>query len=137
MTLFGTVIGLVAIALGAKSARVSIEGLLLTDAIVVYGTPCKGLLRALVPWLQAEGLTLGQIVIVTGDTLQGRQWLLAHELGHVRQMLLLGPLMAVAYPAASLIAWLRGKQYYTDNWFEIDARAFERFAKRVMTRSPF
>jgi hypothetical protein len=137
MTLFGTVIGLVAIALGAKSARVSIEGLLLTDAIVVFGAPCKRLLRLLVPWLQAEGLTLGQIVILTGGTLSGRQWLVAHELGHVRQMLLLGPLMAVAYPAASLIAWLRGKHYYTDNWFEIDARAFERFAKRVMTRSTF
>jgi hypothetical protein len=42
----------------------------------------------------------------------------AHEQVHVRQYELLGPLFLLAYPAASLLAWLRGQCPYAGNAFE-------------------
>ena len=46
----------------------------------------------------------------------------AHELVHVRQAELLGPLFIPAYFGASVWAVLRGRHLYRDNWFEVDAR---------------
>jgi hypothetical protein len=45
-----------------------------------------------------------------------------HEQIHVRQVELWGPLFLPAYLLASAWAWKRGRNYYLDNWFEVDAR---------------
>lgn len=46
-----------------------------------------------------------------------------HELVHVRQYERLGPLFFIAYPASSLLAVLRGRHPYRENWFEMEAFA--------------
>lgn len=48
--------------------------------------------------------------------------LAVHEGAHVLQGRILGPLFILAYPIASLVAWVRGGHVYRDNWFEIQAR---------------
>ena len=45
-----------------------------------------------------------------------------HEQAHVRQVELWGPAFIPAYLAATAWAWARGRHYYLDNWFEVDAR---------------
>lgn len=45
----------------------------------------------------------------------------SHELVHVSQYELLGPLFLLAYPCSSLLAALRGGCPYRDNYFEIQA----------------
>ena len=48
--------------------------------------------------------------------------LVEHELHHVDQQIVLGPLFLLAYPLASLIAVAQGGHCYRDNWFERHAR---------------
>lgn len=45
-----------------------------------------------------------------------------HERVHVRQCLVLGPLMPLAYAGSSLWELARGRHPYRDNWFERHAR---------------
>ncbi len=45
----------------------------------------------------------------------------AHERVHVHQYERWGPLFLPAYAAASVIAWSRGRHYYLDNAFEVEA----------------
>ena len=46
----------------------------------------------------------------------------AHEHAHVRQYEQWGIFFLLAYPAASVWQWLRGRRAYVDNWFEVQAR---------------
>lgn len=65
-------------------------------------------------------ITLGHVVLGTDlDTLAR---LRGHELVHVRQYERWGPLFFLAYPAASLWQWSRGRRPYWDNPFEVAAR---------------
>ena len=68
----------------------------------------------------ARALTLGHVVLGRNRASLDRSR--AHELAHVRQAERWGPLFLPAYVAASLWAFLRGRRYYRDNWFEQDAR---------------
>ncbi len=67
----------------------------------------------------AAALTLGHVVIARDD------WSLEstrdHERVHVRQCEAWGPLFVPAYVAASLSAFLRGRNFYFDNRFEVEA----------------
>jgi hypothetical protein len=45
-----------------------------------------------------------------------------HERVHVAQYERWGPVFLLAYPAASLWQWLRGRNPYRDNVFEVQAR---------------
>jgi hypothetical protein len=45
----------------------------------------------------------------------------AHERVHVRQCETWGPLFVPAYLTASLWAVWRGRNFYFDNWFEVEA----------------
>ncbi len=45
-----------------------------------------------------------------------------HEQAHVRQAERWGGAFIPAYLIASAWAWSRGRHYYLDNWFEVDAR---------------
>ena len=81
-------------------------------------------------WLLARGLpfsgpvaaiTLGHVVLaVSVAALDATR---RHERVHVAQFERWGPLFLLAYPLASLHAWLRGGHPYLDNVFEIEARA--------------
>lgn len=69
-------------------------------------------------------ITIGHVVLgESADVLE--RWR-AHEHVHVRQYERWGVLFFLAYPAASLWEWLRGRRPYWDNVFEREARAGER-----------
>jgi hypothetical protein len=78
--------------------------------------------------IRAQALTLGHVVL--GRDRASLNRCRAHELAHVRQAERWGPLFLPGYLAASVWAWLRGRHYYRDNWFERDARRQERYGLR-------
>ena len=67
-----------------------------------------------------RAITLGHVILCV-DELDQRT--LEHELVHVRQYEMWGPLFFVAYPLASVAAVLSGRSGYRDNRFEVQARA--------------
>lgn len=75
--------------------------------------------------LPFAAITLGHVVL--GRTEQLLDEFRAHEREHVRQYELWGPLFLLAYPAASLVELLKGRNPYWFNHFEVQAR--ERAAK--------
>ncbi|MBI1353853.1 MAG: hypothetical protein GC160_05865 [Acidobacteria bacterium] len=68
----------------------------------------------------ATAMTVGHVIL--GRHEAGLDRCRSHELVHVRQAELLGPLFIPAYFAASAWAAARGRHLYRDNWFEVDAR---------------
>ena len=64
-------------------------------------------------------MTLGHVIL--GRTTDDLDRCRAHEQVHVRQVERWGGLFIPAYLMASAIAWSRGRHYYFDNSFEIDA----------------
>jgi hypothetical protein len=79
----------------------------------------------------AAGQTWGWLVYGEGFT-GGR--FERHELAHVRQQLVLGPLFLLAYPLASVVARVRGGEWYRDNWFEQQARRVSFTSKAALER---
>jgi hypothetical protein len=67
----------------------------------------------------ASAMTLGHVVL--GRDAECLERTRAHERVHVRQYEMWGPLFLPAYAMASLLALLRGKNAYRDNWFERQA----------------
>jgi hypothetical protein len=61
-------------------------------------------------------ITLGQVIVGLRHDLLGT--LRAHEREHVRQVERWGALFLVAYPLASVLAWIQGGRPYRDNCFE-------------------
>lgn len=67
-----------------------------------------------------EAITLGHVVLA-----RSKHALIVtrrHERVHVAQFERWGGLLLLAYPLASLWAWMQGKRPYLDNVFEIEAR---------------
>jgi hypothetical protein len=64
-------------------------------------------------------LTLGHVVLGANENILERTR--EHERIHVRQYERFGPFFLPLYLIATLIAWLRGKHPYRENWFEIEA----------------
>lgn len=67
-----------------------------------------------------EAITLGHVVLA-----RSKHALVVtrrHERVHVAQFERWGGLLLLAYPLASLWAWMQGKRPYVDNVFEIEAR---------------
>lgn len=64
-------------------------------------------------------ITLGHVVL--GQTEAALDISRRHELVHVRQYSLWGPLFGPAYGLCSLVIWLRGGSPYRDNPFEVQA----------------
>jgi len=90
-----------------------------THSFIQHGVlyrPCKRLFPK-----KVQGQTWGEVVYYLPD--YASDVLLCHEMVHVKQCRLLGPLMLVLYPLASLWAALQGKDCYRGNWFE--KRAYE------------
>jgi len=65
-------------------------------------------------------ITFGHVVI--GRSTAVLEAVRGHERVHVSQTERWGALFLIAYPLASLLAWLRGGHPYRDNGFEIEAR---------------
>ena len=70
--------------------------------------------------VRASAMTLGHAII--GRNTHCLDSCRDHEQAHVRQVERWGAAFLPAYVLASLWAHARGKHYYLDNWFEIDAR---------------
>jgi hypothetical protein len=67
----------------------------------------------------ASAMTLGHVVL--GRDLDLLEATRAHERIHVRQCERWGPLFVPVYFGASLVAWMRGKRPYEDNFLEREA----------------
>jgi hypothetical protein len=70
--------------------------------------------------VRASAMTLGHAII--GRDRRCLDSCRDHEQAHVRQVERWGVAFLPAYVLASLWAHARGRHYYLDNWFEIDAR---------------
>jgi hypothetical protein len=80
-------------------------------------------------WFHGHGwaaFTLGWTIWFWREDHAENPSIVRHEQAHVRQYLLLGPLMLVAYPLAGLYALARGGHFHGDNEFERDARKVAR-----------
>lgn len=89
-----------------------------TTALAVWGGALDAILRRL-PLGIVDGITLGHVVLFR------QAWKMraigAHEFAHVRQYMQWGFLFPVVYGLESLWQWLRGRHYYWDNRFEVQA----------------
>jgi hypothetical protein len=70
-----------------------------------------------------RAMALGHVVLCVDDIDAA---ILDHELVHVSQWERWGPAFVLAYPLATLVALARGKHYYRDNHFEVEARRLSR-----------
>ena len=68
----------------------------------------------------ASAMTLGHAII--GRDRESLRICRDHEQAHVRQVERWGGAFIPVYLLASGWAWARGRHYYLDNWFEVDAR---------------
>ncbi|MFW5329871.1 signal peptide prediction [Hydrogenophaga sp. ZJX-1] len=107
-TLIGLVLGLLLLPLGARFRRV--DGVLEIAAM-------RRLPRRRWPF---AAITLGHVIL--GTHAQDLERLRAHELVHVRQCERWGPLFLPAYLLAGVWQWVRGRDAYWDNPFEVEAR---------------
>ncbi len=106
-TVTGIAIGLI---LGGRFQRVD-------GVIEIYGPRIAWLLRhMLVP---AQALTLGHVVF--GQDESALDFTRLHERVHVRQFERWGPLFVPLYLLFSLYLFLRGRDGYRENPFEIEA----------------
>jgi len=95
--------------------------------IEIHGRHVAAFLIRLPP--KAIALTLGHTVLA--QTQLALEKTRAHERVHVRQFERWGPLMGPAYVLASCYMAYRGRNYYRDNPFEVEA--FQEDAKRRET----
>lgn len=112
-----TVVGAVGALLGRLSrGRVAIH----TGVIEVSGGLFRWLLPRIGPGAGIEAITIGHCVWAATE--RGLDRTRAHERVHVVQFERWGPLFPPLYLFASLVAWVRGRDYYLDNRFEREAR---------------
>jgi hypothetical protein len=114
-----TLLGVLQLALGARPHSRSADGVLLFVA-----NP-----RSPLCWymkrLRINAWTLGAVVLYREASSIADERLYRHELEHVFQTMVMGPLMPFAYVGSSLWEWARGRHLYFDNAFERRARAAE------------
>lgn len=121
-TLLGLTIGLLALPTGTRWRRIG-------PTLEIYG----GLVALFLRWtpVRAVALTLGHVVL--GQNADVLDEVREHEWVHVRQYERWGPLFLPAYLGCSLWLWLRGRDCYRENPFEIEA--FTADALRAQSRS--
>jgi hypothetical protein len=111
-----TALGLVLVVAGLHRAQLRI-----VDGVLEAHGPALAWLLTHLTLLKggAAALTLGHVVIACDDrSLESTR---AHERVHVQQCERWGPFFVPAYLAASLSAFLRGRHFYFDNRFEVEA----------------
>jgi hypothetical protein len=107
-TLIGLALGLLLVPFGARMHIV--------DGVIEIAAR-RGPPRRRWPF---AAITFGHVVLGTHP--QELQRLRAHERVHVRQCERWGPLFLPAYLLAGAWQWLRGRDAYRDNPFEVEAR---------------
>ena len=85
--------------------------------LAVWGGFARGFLSSRL--VRAKAMALGHVVLAVDRHGLEIHW--AHERQHVRQAETWGAAFIPAYLLASAWAFLNGRHYYTDNWFEKDA----------------
>jgi hypothetical protein len=115
-----TVIGLLLALLALRGGRVAIRG----GVLEAHGPRLRWLLTHLTILRGGvAAITFGHVVLGRdGDVLE---WSRSHERVHVAQYEQWGPFFLPAYAAASLWAFVRGGDFYLDNFFERAARGRE------------
>lgn len=88
-----------------------------TGAIEIHGPRIAWVLKRLP--VSAAAITLGHSVL--GQTARDLEWTRDHERIHVRQFERWGVLMGPAYVLTSIYLMLRGRDFYRENPFEIEA----------------
>ncbi len=111
-TLLGVLVGLLAVVTGGRAR-------LRDGALEFYGGAAKFLVRCLPTGIHTVGFTLGHVILGQDD--DGLRYAGPHERVHVRQFERWGPFMGPAYLLASAWMWLRGRDAYLDNPFEVEA----------------
>ena len=110
---------LIGVLIGTLGLLTCGKGRLRDGALEFYGGATKFLVRKLPTGIHTIGFTLGHVVLGQDD--EGLRSAGPHERVHVRQFELWGPLMGPAYLLASTWLWLRGRDAYLDNPFEVEA----------------
>lgn len=113
-TLLGLVIGLTGLLFGGHVRRAG-------RVIEFYEGGIKWFLHRLPNGHRILAMTLGHVVL--GQTDASLKISREHEAVHVKQYELWGPVMLPAYLLSSVYVWLRGRRFYLDNHFELEARA--------------
>jgi hypothetical protein len=110
-----TLVGLLVGALGFLSGG---SAQIRRGCVEFYGGILSKLLNCLPP-NGARAMTLGHVII--GSDQQSLEVCRNHEQVHVRQYERWGPFFVPAYLGCSLILWLRKRDYYRMNPFEVEA----------------
>ena len=110
-TAVGLVAGALTLATGGRAQRVR-------GAIEFHGGFARWFLERRA--VRASAMTLGHVIL--GRDVGCLESCRDHEQAHVRQVEQWGIAFLPAYVAASVWAKARGRHYYLDNWFEVDAR---------------
>jgi len=125
-TLPNTLLGLAICLAAFPRGRVSIAG----GIVEAHGPAIRWALCRLVPIAGgASAVTLGHVVL--GRDADALDEAREHERVHVAQYERWGPLFLPAYAAASVWAALKGRHYYYDNTFEVEAFALSPEGGRV------
>lgn len=118
-TLIGLAVGLVGLVSGGSVRRVG-------PTVEFWGGLVTKLLDS--RWVRARGMTLGHVVIGTSAPILDQ--VRSHEWVHVRQYERWGPLFIPAYLSCSTVLYLRGRNGYFENPFEVEA--FESDRRRAL-----
>lgn len=116
-SLVGIVLGLLAIACGARARMVD-------GALEVAGGRIRVLILQLPEGLRFGAITLGHVIVGIDHAVLGHAR--SHEQVHVRQYEKWGLFFFPLYLGSSLLALARGRDPYRDNCFEAEAFATER-----------
>lgn len=114
-SLIGLTVGVLGLCTGGRVRR---QG----PTLEFYGGAIRWLL--LKTPIKAGAMTLGHVII--GQHVEVLDRVRLHEWVHVRQYERWGPLFIPAYLLCSLWLQLRGKNFYRDNPFEVEAYASDR-----------
>ncbi len=112
VTLIGLLLGLMSLLTGGKVQFIQ-------GVVEFHGGVMKWFLQHNLLAGNAAAMTLGHVIF--GQTKDDLDFAREHEQVHVRQFARWGIFMAPAYLGCSLWLWLRGKNPYFDNPFEIEA----------------
>jgi hypothetical protein len=121
-TFIGLVIGLMGLLFGGHVRRVG-------RALEFYEGGIKWFLHQLPNGHFILAMTLGHVVL--GQTDASLEISRKHEAVHVSQYERWGPFMLPAYFLSSVYVWLRGRRFYRDNPFELEARAQENLGDNI------
>ncbi len=114
-TLIGIAVGLL---LGGRFQTVN-------GVIEIHGPRVAHVLKRM--YLPALAMTFGHVVFGQNETALAITRL--HERVHVRQYERWGPLFVPAYILVSILLYMRGRDGYRDNPFEIEAYAVDQITK--------